>query len=128
MASGEPISMRARETPIGLPTLQTRYGSRRAGRFTTVMLAVGLMLDLASGANAQSSAGDQQPGRSSGLRVALDQRPIAAGERRQPVSTDIDLLPRPATGGLRLRSLDGELQQLYDQVMRASAPPLSTMR
>jgi hypothetical protein len=108
--------------------LQTRYGSRRAGSLTTIVLAVGLMLDLASGANAQSSAGDQQPDRSPGIRVALDQKPIAAGERRQPVSTDIDRPPRPAAGGPRLRNLDGELQQLYDQVMRASAPPLSTMR
>ena len=69
---------------------------------------------------AQSSTDDPMLAHPAGPRLALDQRPMAAGHRRQPTAEEIyrRIDERgTAPGASRFSDKDREVQQLYDEIM-----------
>jgi hypothetical protein len=100
---------------------------RQIGALRTLSFAVGVMLGLVSAVYTQSGTGDHLPGHPSGTQLALDQRLIITGHRRQPTAAEIDRSidsRRTALGAPHSPDEYREVQQLYDEIMRQTDPAL----
>ena len=89
---------------------------RRTGTLTTLSFAIGVVLGLVSTVHADPRINSERAADPPGLRLAL-----VAGHRRQPTVVGVDRLTSEhgsAPGTPHARDKDGEVQLLYDEIMR----------
>jgi hypothetical protein len=89
---------------------------RRTGTLTTLSFAIGVVLGLVSTVHADPRINSERAADRPGVRLAL-----VAGHRRQPTVVGIDRLTSEhgsAPGAPHARDKDGEVQLLYDEIMR----------
>jgi hypothetical protein len=93
----------------------------RIATLRTLSFAIGVVLGIVGTAYAQSAVDGQGFHHPPGPRLALDRWLIVAGHRRQPTAVEIDRATREqgiATSAPHSRDKDGEVQLLYDEILR----------
>ena len=89
---------------------------RRTGTLTTLSFAIGVVLGLVSTVHADPRINSERAADRPGVQLAL-----VAGHRRQPTVVGIDRLTSEhgsTPSAPHARDKDGELQLLYDEIMR----------